>query len=471
MPLLRGNYVHVTHLGSRRGTIHRARLSFLLLSKTRPRTPRPGTSPPPATYTPIMRIRTLLIVAFLFALIPANATFASDLALVGAKVYLSPNEPPLENATILIRNGTITAVGPSSTTKPPRLARAVTVINCKGLVVTAGFWNSHVHMFTPALLHPEKLSSVELTAQLEAMLTRWGFTTVFDIASVLESTNSIRRRIESGEVRGPRILTVGAPFYPEGGTPIYVKSFLEENHVPSAEVASPQQAVDRLRQQLRGGADGAKIFAGAILGGGKVLIMPLDIASAIVAEAHRAGKPVFAHPSNTEGVELCLQSDVDILAHTTPMSGPWTPELVERLKAANMALIPTLTLFQVESKKFGASEEESAQVDRDAAQQLKSYSDAGGQILFGTDAGYIDQFDTAQEFKLMSRAGLTFPQILASLTTNPAQRFGAASHSGRIAKNYDADLVVLSADPSQDITALSKVSFTIRVGKIVFGKP
>jgi hypothetical protein len=52
------------------------------------------------------------------------------------------------------------------------------------------------------------------------MLTRWGFTTVFDIASVLENTNLIRHRIESGEVQGPRLLTVGEPFWVR--TPIYI---------------------------------------------------------------------------------------------------------------------------------------------------------------------------------------------------------------------------------------------------------
>jgi hypothetical protein len=80
--------------------------------------------------------------------------------------------------------------------------------------------------------------------------------------------------------------------------------------------------VARLRQQLRDGADGVKIFAGAILPG-RVLPMPLDIAKALVAEAHRAGKPAFAHPSNLEGIEIALQSGVDILAHTAGMSGPW----------------------------------------------------------------------------------------------------------------------------------------------------
>jgi len=417
-----------------------------------------------------MRTRIVLLSSILLLLSSARPVLASDIALVGAKVYLSPSDPPLENATILIHNGRITAVGPSATTKPPRFARAVTIINCKGMVVTAGFWNSHVHIFTAGLLHAEKLSSAEISSQLETMFTRWGFTTVFDIASILDNTNHIRHRIDSSEVRGPRILTVGEPFYPKGGIPVYIQGFLKENHVTLPEDDSPAQAAERVRRQIQNGAEGIKIFAGSIQSG-SVLIMPLDLATAIVAEAHRAGKPVFAHPSNNEGVEIALKSGVDILAHTAPMSGPWTPDLVQRIKAARMALIPTLTLFEVEYKKFGGTPEEIAETIRVASQQLKSYSDAGGQILFGTDAGYIEQFDTAEEFTLMSRAGLTWREILASLTSSPAERFGYAAHSGRIAKGLDADLVVLSADPAQNVTAFSKVAFTIRHGKIIFGKP
>jgi len=343
-----------------------------------------------------MRTRIALISAILLAFLSAQPVLASDLALIGAKVYLSPSDPPLENATIIVHNGRITAVGPSATTKPPRFARAVTVIYCEGMVVTAGFWNSHVHIFTPGLLHSEKLSSSELSSKLEAMLTRWGFTTVFDIASLLDNTNSIRRRINSGEARGPRILTGGEPFYRKGGIPVYIRGFLEENHVSLAEDDSRAQAAERVRRQIQNGAYGVKIFAGSIQSQ-SVLVMPLDFANAIVAEAHRAGKPVFAHPSNTEGIEVALKSGVDILAHTAPMSGPWTPDLVQRIKAARIALVPTLTLFEVEYKKFGGTPEEVAETIRVASQQLKSYSDAGGQILFGTDVGYTDQFDTAEE--------------------------------------------------------------------------
>jgi imidazolonepropionase-like amidohydrolase len=69
-----------------------------------------------------------------------------------------------------------------------------------------------------------------------------------------------------------------------------------------------------------------------------------------------------------------------------------------------------------------------------AVPQLRAYSEAGGQILFGTDVGYIRQFDTSEEFLWMSRAGMNFQQVLASLTTNPARLFGYMMYSGRIAK-------------------------------------
>lgn len=103
--------------------------------------------------------------------------------------------------------------------------------------------------------------------------------------------------------------------------------------------------------------------------------------------------------------------------------------------------------------------------------QLRVFSQAGGQILFGTDVGYIDQFDTTEEFTLMSRAGMDFRQILASLTINPAGRFGSAAHTGTIAKGMDGDLVVLRADPSLDPAAFAKVKCTIRAGKVIHSEP
>src|SRR5580698_5447326 len=224
-----------------------------------------GTISAPASYVLNMRFGLAFSLLLVLALVATPQSRASDsgpdLALVGAKIYLSPSEPPIENGTILIHGGRIASVGPVAEIKVPR---GTTVIDCKGLVVTAGFWNSHVHILLPGLLHAETHSSDEITAQLQQMLTRWGFTTVFDIASVLQNTNLIRHRIASGEVHGPRILTVGEPFWVKGGTPIYVKGFLEANRISIPEVESTAQARERVRQQIHDGADGIKIFANSI---------------------------------------------------------------------------------------------------------------------------------------------------------------------------------------------------------------
>lgn len=409
-----------------------------------------------------VRIRFVLTFLILWALLGCGRSLASDLALVGAKIYLSPAEQPIERGSILIHDGRIVAVGPSVSIK---ISHGTPVIDCAGLIVTAGFWNSHVHLILPGLLHAEKLSSEQLSSQLEGMLTRWGFTTVFDIASVLENTNLIRRRIESGKVVGPRIFTAGEPFWMR--TPIYIREFLDTNHVAMPEIESKAQAAERVRQQIYDGADGIKIFANSIERD-DIFTMPLAMAQAIVAEAHHARKLVFAHVSNDEGNEVAIQSGIDILAHTTPSGGLWSESFVKRLNAAHMALTPTLTLWDVEAKKGGAAPEVAENWIKKAMQQLKAFSQSGGQVLFGTDVGYIDQFDTSEEFMSMSRAGLSFQQILASLTTNPAQRFGSSSHLGRVARGMDADLTVLTADPAQDSAAFSKVRYTIVGGKVMY---
>jgi imidazolonepropionase-like amidohydrolase len=411
-----------------------------------------------------MRSRSFYTFLLLWVLFACGLARASDLALVGAKIYPSAAEQAIENGSILVHDGRIVALGPSAAVKVPHDA---TVIDCKGLVVTAGFWNSHVHILLPDLLHAEKLSSQQITSQLEEMLTRWGFTTVFDIASVLDNTTLLRRRIESGEVKGPRILTVGEPFWVKGGTPIYVRGFLEANHINIPEVESTTQATERVRQQIRDGADGIKIFANSIEQDG-ILTMPLDLARAIVAESHRAGKPVFAHVSNDQGIEIAVQSGVDILAHTTPADNLWSPPFAERLKAANMALTPTLTLWEVEYR--GSDPDELKKGMGKAAEQLKAFSQARGQVLFGTDVGYIERFDTSEEYAWMSRAGMSFQQILASLTTNPAQRFGYSTRRGRIAEGMEADLTVLRDDPADNSIAFSKVRYTIVGGNVIYSQ-
>ena len=407
--------------------------------------------------------------AALILLIFPCAAHASDLALKHAIVYTQPDRPPIYDGTVLIHDTHIAAVGPARSIKLPA---GISTIDCTSLAVTAGFWNGHVHFLPAPLLHADRQSPEALNSQLQTMFSRWGFTTVFDLASVLANTNYIRSQIDTGKLLGPRILTVGEPFWVK--TPIYVQRYLATFNISMPEAHAIPEARARVDQQVHNGADGIKIFAGSIEAD-HVELMPAGLASAIVAEAHQHKKLVFSHPSTEKGIELSLDAHADILAHVTTSEAndpgtTWPPELVARMKAAHMSLIPTLTLFDFEMQKGHASSEAIQQVISLAISQLHAYASAGGQILFGTDIGYIDHYDTGEEFQLMSRAGMTLPQILASLTTNPAERFGDASHSGLIAQGFDADLVILNSDPAADITALAHVAYTIWNGKIIFNR-
>ncbi|HEY1870736.1 MAG TPA: hypothetical protein VGG71_06730, partial [Chitinophagaceae bacterium] len=240
----------------------------------------------------------------------AQSAPIQDLALIHSKIYPSPTDSAIADGTILMRNGLILAVGSSKDIQIPPKTR---IIDCKGMVVTAGFWNSHVHLLLPGLLHQEKVSSEQLTSQLNEMLTRWGFTTVFDIASELNNTNSIRDRITRGSVTGPRILTTGEPFWVKGGTPFYVRDFLLENNIHIPEVISLDEAENRVDSQIRNAADGIKIFINS-LERDTILNMPLPMVKGISSRAHMFGKPVFAHVSTQMGIETALQGGVDIIA-------------------------------------------------------------------------------------------------------------------------------------------------------------
>jgi imidazolonepropionase-like amidohydrolase len=404
--------------------------------------------------------------AILGAIASAPAAMAADIVLVHGRIYTSPEAQPIADGALRIHDGLIQAVGSAAAVKTPSDAQ---VIDLKGAVVTAGFWNSHVHFMPPPLLHADKHANAEIEPVLTQMLTRWGFTTVFDVASPLSNTLAIRRRVQAGEIAGPDILTVGDPFFPKDGTPIYVRQFMKDNGFPNEEITDLPAAVARVHKQIHDGADGVKLFAGAIVGGKVgVLPMPLDQARALVAAAHADGKPVFAHPTNVAGLNVAIDSGVDILAHTTPDGGPWSPELTARILAHHMALVPTLTLFEVELKRDPKSSDEEIKRFLDTAVgQVAAYSKAGGQILFGTDVGYIDVFDTTEEYRQLGRA-LDWRQILASLTTAPAQRFGFSKHKGRLAPGMDADLVVLKADPAKDVTAFAQVRLTIRHGHTLY---
>src|SRR5690348_3964112 len=136
------------------------------------------------------------------------------------KVYTAPHARALHPAAILINGGRIEATGLPDTGKLPA---GTEVSDCSGGFVTAGFQNSHVHFTEDVWAKASSAPADRLQGGLDAMLSRYGFTTVVDTGSDGANTVALRARIEKGELRGPRILTVGLPLYPPDGIPSYIK--------------------------------------------------------------------------------------------------------------------------------------------------------------------------------------------------------------------------------------------------------
>lgn len=163
-----------------------------------------------------------------------------------------------------------------------------------------------------------------------------------------------------------------------------------------------------------------------------------------------------------------VRAGVDVLAHTTPQSGPWSNGVLAAMSQARVALIPTLSFWRYQMRHDRVSVADA--VEESAVEQLRSWVTAGGTVLYGTDLGWVTIYDPTVEYVLLAKA-MTFPQILAALTTAPAERFGDSARLGRIAPGFIADLTVIRGDPAKNIRALAMVDYTIRDGKVIYRAP
>ena len=400
----------------------------------------------------------------------AATTLTVDLAIVGARVYPEPGGPPIDDGFVAIRTGEIVAVG-------RRLEAgdfdAERVLDATGLTLTAGLWNSHVHLFEERWRDAGVAPARRLEGELETAFTRLGFTTIFDLGSPGANTRALRGRIESGELRGPRILTTAEPLMAPGAMPppatLEALGLLDFPPLEVLHGAEFDVALDVLFDR---GVDGVKLHLGAP----RTSQPPIDRAqiARVLRRARAEGRPLFLHPETRDDVARALRLGVDVLAHTTPGAGAWGPEWLADLEPGRTALTPTLTLWRAfPDPESGGSLADSAHASGHglvarAIEQLEAWRAAGGCVLFGTDAGAV-RVDSADEFAAeiaaMARARMDFDALLEALTTAPADHFG--QNRGRVVPGAEADLVLFAGDPAEDVQAWSDVVVTIVGGRIV----
>jgi imidazolonepropionase-like amidohydrolase len=368
-------------------------------------------------------------------------------------VFPSPDEAPVANATILIHEGKIGAMGLNLT-----IPAGATKLPCADCFVFAGFWNSHVHFTEPKWANAATESAPVLTRELQEMLLHSGFTTVIDLASDIRSTSALRRRIESGEIPGPRIFTAGSGLYPPNGIPYYLSDLPAEVRAMLPQPSTPAEATAIVEKNIAAGADVLKLFTGSHVSPERVKPMPLDVARAAVSVAHAKHQIAFAHPSNLEGIRVALDSGVDVLAHAPDIVEGVDDALLANLIAHHMSMIPTLQIFSEDSSILSIRA------------IVSKFRQLGGSLMFGTDTGFVTDYDLTEEYRELALANLSFKDVLAMLTTAPVARLGLKDE-GRLAPGLPADLTVLSADPSsQNLSAFTQVRYTIRGGRVIFDR-
>jgi len=399
----------------------------------------------------------------------AQPVSAETTALVGGTVVDVDTGRETPDATVLIRDGRIAEVGPSSSISVPADAKTVSV---KGKWLIPGLMNMHVHLglklpgAAGAALatetDPQEVLRMASNARKSLMS---GVTTVRLVGEDHGNDFALRTAINSGEVIGPRIKTAGEIIVPTGGH-------------GSLEADGPYGLAKVVREQIKQGADLIKI---AISGGiadthGSISAAPMtdEEMSTLIEVAHRNGVPVTAHNGSIAAAQQAMRFGIDGFEHGYHLDVPTLKEM----KAKGVWLVPTMVVSQAGArefyKKIGSPDWYLARVDstgKDHWAMLQNAIKLGVKIALGTDQFPYEPNGgttaTIAEAELYQKAGMTPLEALQAATIKPAEMLKIEADSGRIQPGKFADIVAVTADPVKDISALRTLDFVMKGGDIV----
>ncbi len=388
-----------------------------------------------------------------------------DLVMTNVAVWSRPEADVIHDCIVVVRDGRVHSVSPMvascANAGAADVPRDIPIVDAGGRILTAGFWNCHVHFTETVWSGARRADATKLQQALDTMLVSRGFTSVVDLASNSRDTLPLIARIESGELTGPRIRTATEAINPASGLPFYIKDsvpWFVRWMLPTP--WSARGAARGAQRQLRKGAHVIKLFTGTYVKRDKITTMSPKVASAAVGVAHEHGALVFAHTSNHEGLSVALHAGVDVIAHV-PSEPEGIDSLVRECAETGMRMIPTLHMF---AHTVSSAPDYIGPIYT----ALQTVIAAGGRILFGTDVGYMNDYGTEGEMTALERCGLTSAEILASLTTEPAAAFGCAD-AGAIEPGMIADFTLLekAAHPVMP-RDLSRIAVVVKSGRVIY---
>jgi len=388
----------------------------------------------------------------------------------------NPGERSLSGPTdILIEGNTISHIGKLS---PKRGFSTTEVIYANDCTVIPGLINLHVHVTRRHLrFHslsvpfregaPEIENSPDTKRILWALQNVWtelgeGVTSFRDAGSKHCVSIELREAFKQGLFEGPRLVACGEPIAMTGGHETH-------RYRGAREADGPFEVRKAVREQLRAGADWIKLMASAGLGGMPEREHPaftefsLDELQAGVEEAHKRERRVMAHAMSDDSVRLSLEAGVDCIEHGIYMS----ETTLSMLSELGRAFVPTLSgIVMVYERERAAGHESFAELlleqvilphRRVVSQAIKR------EVLIGTGTDTLGNI--TDEIRLLIECGMTPGQALRAATIDSAKILGLESEIGTIEEGKRADLVVLKADPLEDLEAYRRVEEVIFDGR------
>ncbi len=380
----------------------------------------------------------------------------------------------IERATVIIRGATIAAVGSDRDLSIPRGAAK---IDGRGLTLLPGLIDCHVHFCLGA--EPDVVAAIAKEAPALNLLKasraaretlEAGFTTVRDVGSRDHSIFTLQQAIETGLVKGPRIVGAGLAICMIGGHARFI----------GQEVKGVKQVRSVVREQIAAGAGVIKVIAsGGVLTPGTSpdqAQMTIEEIQAAVEEAQLAGRKVAAHAHGSSGMKNAIRAGVHSIEHATLMD----EEAATLMKEHAVFMVPTLSaLATTASCRLGCGVPDSA---RDKAKAMTkrhavSFKNAlrdGVQIAMGTDAGTPFNFhgENAQELERMVAFGMSPMQAILASTAFAARLIGIQDQAGTIEKGKLADLLLFEGNPLRHIEQLrdrDRIIGVMQAGRFVAG--
>jgi imidazolonepropionase-like amidohydrolase len=413
----------------------------------------------------------------LISLITFSLTFSLHAQTI-TKYYLTADrifdgESMNEGWAVIVESNKIVAAGPKDKVKEPSGA---TKINFPNSTLTPGLIEGHSHLFlypynitdwdTQVLKETDAYRTARATVHAKNTLMA-GFTTARDLGTegAGYADVALKRAINEGIIPGPRLMVAGRAIVSTGS--YGPKGYDNDQEIMlGAEPADGNDLVRVVRDQIGKGADFIKIYADYRWGlkGEDQPSFTLDELKLINEVTRSSGRVMVCHAKSKEAIRRAVLAGAETIEHGDFID----VEIGKLMKEHNVTYFPTIAAVDVISQYRGWKKGVTSE-PANVTNKKKSFKDAiasGVTIGMGGDVGVYHHGENVLEMELMVEYGMKTFDVLKAATSVNARAFHMEKEVGFIKEGLLADIVIVSGDPSKNISDLRKVKFVMKDGVV-----